>query len=515
MPLTVAALAADEKIGLMTRVHGSQQAMQREIYWSHPTELINPQLFSQENEIVITSGAMIPRKTRSNMHRVDEAAELFIDNLAQAHVCALAFGTRLLHKTIPRQVLDHARRRDLPVLEIPIEVPFSLVAHAVTRAVESDKQMRLRQAYAKLHTMMQAASSRNAPRALVLNLATSIGGWCVLCTPYGTVMESSHLSAIATANAALAKAASRSVPGVMHVGRECVSVMPLTSPNQGGLGTLVVGSRSEFDEYDDSLIVFASSLLGVTLFRREHEDDMLHRLRGVMMRDACNGQTRLLGEMALPLWQCELPKEPVSVVNIQATAEQRSLIAAQILAVHDTRPNEHGWLFGEFDDALWMICSTSGYKQIVDTIVRNYTVSVGISQASPWCNVKTATMQALVAASEAPDSTPAVHHFGEHPGSELLHHVLEGVNLGACRGVVAALQDADPRLCDTLTAWLSNQCNGERAAHMLGIHRHTLTKRLECAERCLSGSLADPQVRTELWLALSSLNTGAQEHVPG
>ncbi|MCI1212311.1 MAG: PucR family transcriptional regulator ligand-binding domain-containing protein, partial [Bifidobacterium tibiigranuli] len=194
MALTVNDLAHDTSLGLLLRVEGSPAAMNREIFWSHPTELINPQMFSQSDEIIVTSGAMILRRTRANARAVDEAARVFIDNIASAHVCALAFGTRLLHKTIPQVLLDYARSRDLPVLEIPIEVPFSLVMNAVALGVESQRQAQLRQAYSDMRNLLQAASSQDPIRALTLNLATSIGGWCVLFTPYGSVAESSHLS---------------------------------------------------------------------------------------------------------------------------------------------------------------------------------------------------------------------------------------------------------------------------------------------------------------------------------
>lgn len=524
MALTVDDLAHDAKLGLLLRVEGSPAAMKREILWSHPTELINPQMFSQSNEIVVTSGAMIPRRTRSNAHAADEAARVFIANLTGAHVCALGFGTRLLHKTIPQIVLDYARSRDLPVLEIPIDVPFSLVMNAVAQGVESQSDMQLRQSHADMRNLVQAASSQDPIRQMTLNLATSIGGWCVLLTPYGSVAESSHLSARNRALAAMAahvrddgsSAGSRG-------GDDHVRLQALRSPDGTGLGTLVVGSRTAPTESDDTLIAFAVSLFQLALFRRHGQDETLHQMRSIAVRKVFEGGASMLRDFERPLWDCDMPREPLRVIAIHGSQEELSSIAAEISPIRRSGSEFTDRIFGQTDSLLWIVTAAQAYRRMVKALSFTYRVGIGISDACDWRGIREGQRQALVAASMA-EASVATHartpypvadgEVGKAPRGRIIRFddmsqirptdcVVSAIDTEAAHEMVMALGRRSDALARTVLIWLTQLCNNDRTARLLGIHRHTLTKRLHDAEEALGRSLNDPQTRAELWLALN------------
>jgi purine catabolism regulator len=527
MALTVDDLAHDTNLGLLLRVEGSPAAMQREILWSHPTELINPQMFSQSNEIVVTSGAMIPRRTRSNAHVADEAARVFIDNLTAAHVCALAFGTRLLHKTIPQTLLDYARRRDLPVLEIPIEVPFSLVMNAVAHGVESQEGMQLRQWHADMRNLVQAASSQDPIRQMTLNLATSIGGWCVLLTPYGSVAESSHLSARTRALAVMAATARGDDPAAgSRSDGDYVRIQELHSPDGTGLGTLVMGSRTAPTEFDDTLIVFAVSLFRLALFRRHGQDETLHQMRGIAMRKVFEGGASALRDFARPLWDCDMPREPLRVIAIHGSQEELSSIAAEISPVRRSGSGPIDRIFGQVDASLWIVTAAHAYRRMAKALSVTYRVGMGISDTCDWRGIHEAKRQALVAASRAevlvdahgrsptPYATAASELGKAAPRGRIIRFdamspvlssdsVVSAIDTEVTHAMVAALGRRSDELSRTVLIWLTQLCNSDRTAKLLGIHRHTLTKRLHDAEEALGRSLNDPQTRAELWLALN------------
>jgi purine catabolism regulator len=68
--------------------------------------------------------------------------------------------------------------------------------------------------------------------------------------------------------------------------------------------------------------------------------------------------------------------------------------------------------------------------------------------------------------------------------------------------LVAADRAGAADLVESLRVWLGSHGQWEPAAARLGVHRHTLRKRIRRAEELLGRDLASPGVRAELWLAL-------------
>jgi purine catabolism regulator len=57
---------------------------------------------------------------------------------------------------------------------------------------------------------------------------------------------------------------------------------------------------------------------------------------------------------------------------------------------------------------------------------------------------------------------------------------------------------------NSVRVWLSHHGQWEPAAAQLGVHRHTLRKRIRRAGELLDRDLDSPGTRAELWLALHS-----------
>ena len=70
-------------------------------------------------------------------------------------------------------------------------------------------------------------------------------------------------------------------------------------------------------------------------------------------------------------------------------------------------------------------------------------------------------------------------------------------------GLIDHDRQRDSRLVLSLRTWLAHHGQWDPASAALGVHRHTLRKRIVAAEGILGRDLGDPGNRSELWLALS------------
>lgn len=68
-------------------------------------------------------------------------------------------------------------------------------------------------------------------------------------------------------------------------------------------------------------------------------------------------------------------------------------------------------------------------------------------------------------------------------------------------------------LVESLRTWLAHHGQWEPAAARLGVHRHTLRKRIRRAADLLGRDLDSPGVRAELWLALHPPGAEPPAHV--
>jgi purine catabolism regulator len=67
---------------------------------------------------------------------------------------------------------------------------------------------------------------------------------------------------------------------------------------------------------------------------------------------------------------------------------------------------------------------------------------------------------------------------------------------------VAADRAGPGDLVRSVRVWLAHHGQWEPAAAQLGVHRHTLRKRVHRAGDLLGRDLEEPGVRAELWIAL-------------
>jgi purine catabolism regulator len=130
---------------------------------------------------------------------------------------------------------------------------------------------------------------------------------------------------------------------------------------------------------------------------------------------------------------------------------------------------------------------------------------VGLSEPVGYEQLATGMAQAEHALA-AVSREVATSRFADVAATSVLALLDPGAARAFAESVLAPLREHDRRiegdLLGSLRAWL--ECHGqcERAAHRLGVHRHTLRHRITRIAALLERDLDAPGVRAELWLAL-------------
>src|SRR5262249_4684209 len=103
------------------KVRAFDRGLDRQIRWVHSTELLDPTLYLQGGELILTTGAW--RKRRG-----DEAR--FVASLVRANACGLVYGLPKPSARMPPGLVAECERNELLLLEACYELPFIDISKA-------------------------------------------------------------------------------------------------------------------------------------------------------------------------------------------------------------------------------------------------------------------------------------------------------------------------------------------------------------------------------------------------
>src|SRR5215207_679020 len=161
--LTVAELTRD----LDVRLLAGEQGLDAPVRWVHISELEDPTPWMSGGELLLTTGLQLdtPKRQRA-----------FVARLADHQLAGIGFGTGFTHPSVPKALLTAARERELPLFEVPYEVPFiALTERAFSRLVNEQYAV-LRRAISAHERLERIVLAERGLDAVVAALATLIGG---------------------------------------------------------------------------------------------------------------------------------------------------------------------------------------------------------------------------------------------------------------------------------------------------------------------------------------------------
>ena len=503
---SVAELLADARLRL--RLVAGRGAPDGQIRWAHATELLDPTEFLEGGELLLVTGVSLPD---------DDAGQAdYVDRLATSGVAALGFGIGLSYASVPAALRAAADRRDLPVLEIPRPTPFVAITRAVARAIArqdvADKEFVL----TAQRALTAAATGSGGTAAVLEEVVRSVGGWGLLLDRTGAVLAASPPEAVrqrSVLGADLARL--RSAPGAASVvthgarGAETWSQSLIAADEL--LGFLVVGRTGAATSTQRQAVNAAVPLLVLSLDRSRLVGRSTDRLRSSVLRLLLAGQLDLVEPISAELWN-GLPEPPVTVIECRGS---RFAVGAAVDRVLADRPVAMRKVLHARLDA-GLVCVAAGAD--VGVVLRSLRpvggLRVGVSEPGPIDDLEGARRQAVraVEAGDGGGAGAAVTWFRDVRRSELLELVAGPAGTAFSEELLAPLRtDSSPvDLPGSLAVWLAHHGQWGPAAAELGIHRHTLHKRVKRAERLLGHPLDSPGLRAELWVALQIAGIGSR-----
>lgn len=128
--LSLQSLLHESALELSVSVAGPVGALQGEVLWLHNTELPDPSPYIRPAEAVLTNG----------LWRSSVSAAEFVDALLRARASGLIFGLTVEMPDLPADLVEACTAKGIPLLALPIAVPFTAVTEAAARIQGAARQ---------------------------------------------------------------------------------------------------------------------------------------------------------------------------------------------------------------------------------------------------------------------------------------------------------------------------------------------------------------------------------------
>jgi purine catabolism regulator len=349
--------------------------------------------------------------------------------------------------------------------------------------------------------------------AVVERLSKELSAEVLLLGPDGRLLHAAPPEAAGTAPALVGEVDRMRVRGARTSSsfsddRRSGVIQPL-APAGRVRGYLAVSRATPLTTVDHSLVNVGVALVSLRAEQAAGTDEARRRLRDAVLGLLVDGHPPGRLPLAGVGWE-RLLTGPVRVLLASGSPEDR---AAVLESVEEPGAGLGPRGAATVDDRLVVLVADDD-ATASGTVALGPALAWGVSDAVPPDGLADGVRQArrALAAAESAPGVGGVRRF-----HDLASHGIVGlVDADAARGFADTLLgplEARDRgdLVASVRAWLAHNGQWDAAAGSLGVHRHTLRYRMRRVEELLDRSLDDPDLRTDLWVALAVRDRDATE----
>ena len=494
-PLTIEQLV--QSPALQMRVIAGAGGVTRRVAWAHVSELSDPSPWLSGGELIMTTGLGFPRQARQQ--------RLYLERLDTGGVSGLAVSAHLHMPPMSRTFLHAADERNFPVLEVPLSVPFILIAQEVAAAVQVDSIQRLNaqlQVFGAIRWLSSEALSESQVFARLERLS---GFQLFLCTPRFQPLFEGVPVPLPEHHALLPSSvdAPPTVPGGF--------VLPIPVPG-GPAGYLLAIERPGVHHAGLSVVQHIATVAALQLMMRGHKQETARRegaetlaelLQGTLAFEAASRRLTRSGFTPMGLLQ-------LLVVRAGPRAVEDGAISRGL--AHAGRAH----LLLQLGDFTYVLVEAGGEAEWESVLG-----DVRIGASRPFASgspLDVPRREALWAAARATDSGSRYVAYGDDrigrwviDDPSALRALVSSV-LGAARDYD---REHDIDLVATVQTWMERDRQNAVVARALHLHTNTLSYRLRRFEEVSGLSLHSTADLSELWLALRAMGHLAVDRQSG
>ncbi|GAB2622576.1 PucR family transcriptional regulator [Pseudactinotalea suaedae] len=458
--------------------------------WVHSTDLIDPARFLPPATVVLTTGQQLADGSDA------ELVTRYVSELVRGGVSALGFGLGVVHERTPATLVRSCRDQQLPLFEVPFEVPFLAVATHVARASEAARAERVAWTQRAIAELTRSAHRRDGLDEVLGACARLLSGPVALVTARrvrswaadGRRSEPSSAWAPVLAQARSLLAQGRAATAAVE-GPQGAAHLYTVGALGAMSGVLACSPGPEPDAAHRAVMATAAGLASLAVSTADRVWVAMATARQAAFELALGGAIGA-AEDVLSALDGEVGDERYLVVCIRGAAQPLpSVLPPGVTELRRTAA-----------DSLLVI---EGAARAVDHVraVMPPAARAGISGPHPLADLALAFREAAAAADSARAGAVAV--FDDLADSPWSHLTVLGQHGAIAEGFLDRLGDRRDELLPALRAWLDNGTQWEPAARALGMHRHTLRNLVEEAGRALDRDLSSAVARAELTWALA------------
>src|SRR3954470_828600 len=287
--LTVGSLVSDCDLELISGDGGAD----RPIRWVHISELEDPTPWLSGGELLLTTGIQLSSPARQRR---------FCARIADRDVAGLGLGTGFEHKHVPKALVDEASKRDIPLFEVPYEMPFiAITERAFARLV--NEQYAVLERGARVHEKLErlVVEGRGLD-AVVGSLASAAGGTAVVQDPSGRELARQpskggpRPAAMKALSAEIAARPASSARGALEPRQGSLAERALAVPVPGSRGgapiawLVVISQQGPLGDFERLTARQGAIVVGLELMRERVVRETERRLAGDVLAEALGGR---------------------------------------------------------------------------------------------------------------------------------------------------------------------------------------------------------------------------------
>ncbi|MEU2208879.1 PucR family transcriptional regulator [Streptomyces hygroscopicus] len=457
---------------LQLRLLAGGDGLHRSVSWAHVSELDDPTPWLLGSEMIMTTGIAVPRSAAGQRG--------YLERLDDAGVAALAVSAQLRMPPLRRAFFDAAEERGMPVLEIPLAVPFMAVAQEVAAAIQEDARHRLG-AQLQVFGALRWLTSENLDTATLFSRLEKLSGYDIyLCTTQGRPL----LPGVPVPDPSV-------IPGSADAPPTIPGGFALPVPSPGGTAGFVIAFEREGARPAGLAVVqhiATVAALQLAMVRTERE---------TLRREGAEILAELLqGALDPAVARRHLLRHSIEGETVLAVV--RGVTEDAVLRVLEDRPY---LLLNRGEDRY--LLGSPGLGEAIESLPG---VAAGMSRPfRPGAPLRIAQREALWAASHAVASGRALVRYGDDvtgrwlpddPAAltDLVEHVLgQALRYDAGHGT---------RLLPSVRTWMERDRRTDEAAAALHVHPNTLAYRLRRFHELTGRDLSTTGAFAEVWLAI-------------